>query len=163
MWISPNDSARSAPHSTGATTCSPPADQALFRRLGVFVGGFTLGAVAEVCELGIEALDGIESLVDKSLLRQDRAPDGQEPRFNMLETIREYAVERLEDSGERDQMRRRDASYFLSGSDVPLAQMKLSQQALWLRSLEAEHDNIRAALAWCQDAGEPELGLSAAG
>jgi predicted ATPase/DNA-binding NarL/FixJ family response regulator len=140
-----------------------PPEQMLFRRLGVFVGGFTLGAVGEVCELGIDALATIESLVDKSLVREDRTPEGHEPRFSMLETIREYAVERLEESGEREQMRRNHATYFLSGSDVPLAQIKLSQQAVWLQSLEAEHDNIRAALAWCLDASEPELGLSAAG
>jgi predicted ATPase len=146
----------------------PGPEQVLFRRLAVFVGGFALGALAEVCDsdgrLGIDALEGVESLVDKSLLRQERGTtEGDEPRFGMLETIREYALERLAESGERELIRRRHAEYYLAGSAVPIAEMKMSQQTLWLRSLEAEHDNLRAALAWCLDAHEPELGLSAAG
>jgi predicted ATPase len=94
-----------------------PAEQALFRRLSVFVGGFSLDAIPEVCDadgsLGVDALAGVESLVDKSLLRQERDQlgDADTPRFGMLETIREYALERLADSGERDALRRRHAAY----------------------------------------------------
>src|SRR5262249_36508920 len=109
------------------------------------------------------ALAGIESLVDKSLLRQERTGgDQHEPRLGMLETIRAYALERIAEANERDDVRRRHALYFLGGADVPVAQMKMSQQAIWLQSLEAEYDNLRAALAWCQEMSEPELGLSAA-
>ena len=143
-----------------------PFEQALFRRLGVFVGGFPLGALAEVCDrdgkLGIEPLTAIESLFDNSLIRLERGND-PEPRFGMLETIREYALERLVECGELAEARRSHAHYFLGGADVPVARMRLSQQTEWLQSLEVELDNLRAALAWCQEAREPELGLSAAG
>ena len=142
------------------------AEQAIFRRLGVFVGGFPLGAVNEVCDpdagLGLDALGAVESLLDKSLLRQEPAAAQTEPRFGMLETMREYALERLRESGEEGVTLRRHARYYLVGADVPVAEMKLPQQKLWLQSLDAEHDNLRAALAWCQAAGEAELGLSAA-
>ena len=145
-----------------------PSEQALFRRLGVFVGGFSLPAVVEVCDpqalLGLDALAAIESLVDKSLLRQERRPDeADEPRFGMLETIREYALERLVHSGERASVRRQHAAYFLGGADVALAQITSAQQSAWLRSLDAEHDNLLAALAWCEDEREPDLGLRASG
>lgn len=145
----------------------PAAEQAIFRRLGVFVGGFLLSAVAEVCDpdaaLGTDVLSAVEMLVDKSLLRQEPMMSAQaEPRFGMLETMREYALERLHESSEAQLTRRRHARYYLGGADVPVAEMKLPQQKLWLQSLEAEHDNLRAALAWCEQAREPELGLSAA-
>jgi predicted ATPase/DNA-binding CsgD family transcriptional regulator/Tfp pilus assembly protein PilF len=144
------------------------AEQALFRRLGVFVGGCSLAAVAEVCDpqgsLGLDALATIESLIDKSLLRPERRPDDEdEPRFGMLETIREYALERLAHSGEQDAARRQHAAYYLGGADVALAQITSAHQAAWLRSLDAEHANLLAALAWCQDVREPDLGLRASG
>ena len=143
-----------------------PSERALFRRLGVFVGGFPLSALAEVCDpdsqLGIEPVAAIEALFDNSLVRVERGTSS-EPRFGMLETIREYALERLAECGELEQTRRSHAHYFLGGADVPVAEMKLSQQSEWLRSLEVELDNLRAALTWCQEASEPELGLSAAG
>lgn len=143
-----------------------PAEQAIFRRLGVFVGGFPLSAVGEVCDpeqiLGIDPLSAVESLVDNCLVRQEATPPHGEPRFGMLETMRAYALERLRESCETDVTRRRHAAYYLAGADVPVAEMKLSQQNLWLKSLEAEHENLRAALGWCAAAREPELGLSAA-
>ena len=146
----------------------PPTEQALFRRLGVFVGGFSLSAVAEVCDpqasLGLDPLAAIESLVDKSLLRQERRPDDEdEPRFGMLETIREYALERLTHSGEREAVRRQHAAYYLGGADVALAQITSARQTAWLRSLDAEHDNLLAALAWCQEQRDPDLALRASG
>ena len=143
------------------------AEQRLFRRLGIFVGGFALTSLAEVCDadgaLGVDPLDGLESLFDKSLIRRELAPGGSEPRFAMLETMREYALERLAATGELDLIRRAHAAYFLGGADVAVAEIKFSQQSAWLQSLETEHDNLRAALTWCEDAGEPELGLKAAG
>ena len=145
----------------------PAAEQAIFRRLGVFIGGFPLSAVAEVCDpentLGLDPLSAVELLVDKSLLRQEPMISAQaEPRFGMLETMREYALERLRESGEEDFTSRRHARYYLVGADVPVAEMKVAQQTLWLQSLDAEYDNLRAALTWCERAREPELGLSAA-
>jgi predicted ATPase/DNA-binding NarL/FixJ family response regulator len=145
-----------------------PAEQALFRRLGVFVGGFSLSAVAEVCDprasLGLDPLAAIESLVDKSLLRQEqRTGDEDEPRFGMLETIREYALGRLALSGERASVRRQHAAYYLGGADVAFAQITGAQQSAWLRSLDAEHANLLAALAWCEEERQPEPGLRASG
>jgi predicted ATPase/DNA-binding CsgD family transcriptional regulator len=157
----------------GAVTWSydllSPDEQMLFRRLGVFVGGFGLDAIPEVCDpdgaLGIDPLDGIESLIDKSLLRQqrDNAATDAEPRFGMLETIREYAIERLVESGEQPDTHRRHAYYYLAGADVALAQIKHTQQGVWLRSLEADHGNLRAALTWCVEHNAAELGLNATG
>jgi predicted ATPase/DNA-binding CsgD family transcriptional regulator len=144
-----------------------PADKALFRRLSVFVGGFALEAVGEVCDpdgvLGIDPLRGVESLVEKSLVRPIRVAGAHEPRFRLLETIREYAVEHLELSGERETVRARHAHYYLGGAEVVFRQVSFAHQAAWLRNLELEHDNLRAALDWCRDAGQPELGLRAGG
>ena len=106
-----------APRSTGATTCLIADEQALFRRLGVFVGGCTLEAAEAVCnadgDLPLDVLDGLAALVDKSLLKQAEGAAG-EPRFTMLETIREYALERLAASGETNGMLQRHAEYFLA-------------------------------------------------
>src|SRR5207244_6353801 len=83
-------------------------------------------------------------------------------RFGMLETIREYALERLAASGEAATTQRRHAAYYLGGADVVFSQLKSTQLAAWLHSIAIEHDNIRAALTWCQEHREPELGLRAA-
>jgi non-specific serine/threonine protein kinase len=145
----------------------PPADQALFRRLGVFVGGFALEAVGEVCDpdggLGIDPLRGVESLVEKSLVRPMRVAGGHEPRFGLIETIREYALERLDRHAERELVRARHAQYYLGGAEVAFRQISSTHQGAWLRNLELEHDNLRAALAWCREARQPELGLRAGG
>ena len=96
-------SRRCGRRSIGATSCSTPAEQRLFRRLGVFIRGWTLEGAEAVCDarqdLGIDVFDGVSSLIDKSLVR---AVDGEftEPRFTMLSTIREYALERLQSAGE---------------------------------------------------------------
>ena len=143
-----------------------PSEQTLFRRLGVFVGGFALDAVLEVCDpealLGLDPLQAIESLVEKSLVRQI-GNGADEPRFGMLETIHDYALELLETNGERALSRRRHAEYYLGGAEVVAGQISSAHQAAWLRNLDVEHDNLRAALAWCHEAHQPELGLRAAG
>jgi DNA-binding NarL/FixJ family response regulator len=89
--------------------------------------------------------------------------DDAEPRFGLLDTIRHYALERLAESGEQPTLQRRHAAYFLGGADVALTHIASPQQSVWLHSLELEHDNLRAALAWCLAVGEPRLGLDAAG
>ena len=142
------------------------AEQTLFRRLGVFVGGCTLHAVEAVCseggDLALEMLDCLTSLVENSLLRQEEMEDG-EPRFIMLETIREYALERLAASGEAEAIRRTHAAYYLAL--VEAAEPEFSGwQHQSLAQLEPEHDNLRAALAWSHEpAGSAEAGLRLAG
>ena len=118
------------------------AEQTLFARLAVFAGGCTLEAVEAVCnvegDLKIDPFDGVASLLDKSLLRQEE----DESRFVMLETIHEYARERLEASGEAEALQRQHMRFFQGLADVELTG---SQQTSWLHRMEAEHNNLRAA------------------
>ena len=137
-------------------------EQRLFARLGVFVGGCTLEAAEAVCnangDLLLEVFDGVAALVDKSLLRQEEGVDSQ-PRFTMLEIIREYALERLVESGKADATRRRHGDFFLNLTELAEPHLYDAAQRVWLDRLEAEHDNFRAALTWSQATGEAELGL----
>ena len=141
--------------------------QTLFARLAVFVGGFSLEAVEAVCnaagDLPLDVLDGLALLVDQSLLRQTPGTDG-EPRFMLLETIREYALERLELSGEAHVVRGRHARHYLGLAEAAEPQLLRAEQTVWLQRLEMDHDNLRGALAWCQTpAGDAEVGLRLAG
>ncbi|HEU4911565.1 MAG TPA: tetratricopeptide repeat protein [Actinomycetes bacterium] len=115
-------------------------ERRLFARLGVFSGGCTLESAERVCDAD---LDVLESLVDKSLVR---VRDGD--RFWMLETIREYAVERLRDSAELAELRRRHAEHFLALGEEAAPHLRGSAAARWLDRLDDEHDNVRAALEW---------------
>jgi predicted ATPase len=125
-----------------------PDEQRLFRRLSVFMGVCTLGAVEAVCgEADAVALDGIASLVDNSLLQQTEQA-GEEPRFVMLETIREYGRECLEASGEREEIRRAHASYYLRLAEEAEPQLASAEREQWVHRLEKEHDNLRAVLSW---------------
>ncbi len=139
-----------------------PAEQKLFRRLSVFVGGCTLEAAEAVCdaneELGIDLLEGITSLLDKSLLSQAGTSDA-EPRFTMLVTIREYGRERLEQSGEMDETRRAHAAYCLVLAEEGTAEMPSSEREAWLGRCDAEHDNFRAAIEYLVESGNAEWGL----
>jgi predicted ATPase len=131
-------------------------EQRLFARLAVFAGGRTLDAIEAVCdpdgELGLDILDGLASLIDKSLLRQEENAAGQ-PRFLMLETIHEYARERLEYSGDADAVRLRHAHYFAAlarhDDNTPFA-------AEWVRRLEPELPNLRLALDTFAEYGDAE-------
>jgi predicted ATPase/serine/threonine protein kinase len=143
------------------------AEKAMFSRLGVFVGGCGLEAAEGVCGspdgLGIgEVIDLLASLVDKSLIRQLEGSDG-EPRFSMLETIREYALFRLEERGELDDLQRRHAERFLQLAEAAEPELVRAGQATWLQRLDEENGNIRSALAWSLRSGEVELGLRMAG
>ncbi|MGA8144752.1 MAG: protein kinase [Candidatus Acidiferrales bacterium] len=135
------------------------AEQKLFRRLSVFVGGCTLEAIEAVCDtkgdLDLDLLDGIASMMDKSLLQQVDQPNG-ESRFVMLETIREYAREKLEASNEEAPTKRAHAAYCLV-----LAEEETTEQngAEWLERFALEHDNFRAALEWLTETGDAEWGL----
>ena len=139
-----------------------PAEQKLFRRLSVFVGGCTLEAVEAVCntksDLGVDLLDGTASMVDKSLLQQVEPAKG-EPRFVMLGTIREYAREKLAASGEEALTRRAHAAYCLVLAEEIAPESTGAERAEWLDCFEIEHDNFRAALEWAIESGSAEWGL----
>jgi predicted ATPase len=133
------------------------AEQKLFLRLSVFVGGCNLESAEAVCDtkrdLDLDLLDGMASMVDKSLLQQVQHATG-ESRFVMLETIREYALEKLEASGEKALTKRAHAAYCLV-----LAEENDAAGADWLHRLAAEHDNFRAGLEWLIEVQDAEWGL----
>ncbi|HSH82550.1 MAG TPA: tetratricopeptide repeat protein, partial [Herpetosiphonaceae bacterium] len=141
-----------------------PDEQTLFARLAVFLGGRTFDAIEAVCnpDGALDVLAGVESLVEKSLLRQEEGPGG-EPRLVMLETIHEYAAERLDASGEAESLRRRHAEYFIHLAETAEWRSRGPDQPVWLEWLALERDNFRAALRWCIDRGQVELGLRLAG
>ena len=128
------------------------AEQAGLRRLAVFIGGFTLEAAEEVC--GTDALDLIASLVAKSLLRLGDET-GDEPRYAMLETLREFALEHLEASGEAEEIRQRHASWCLDFASRGFDALMGSEHRRWLQRMEADHANIRGALAGRSPAARP--------
>ena len=134
-----------------------PHEQALFRRLAVFKGGCTVEAATFVAGDGGDGtatLDGLSSLIDSSLLVQRQQGDG-EPRFSMLETIREFGLERLAAAGEEEETRCRHAAWYLDMAEEfwPTMQRRL-EPSLAVSSLAPEHDNLRAALAWLGNAGD---------
>jgi len=129
-------------------------ERRLFARLAAFVGGFSLEAVEAVGnpggELGLNTFDGVASLTNKSLLRQ-MVTGPEEPRFIMLETIREYAGERLDADPDGDNVRRRHAGSFLDLAERAEPELTGADQGRWLDALEADHDNFRAAIAWAAE------------
>jgi predicted ATPase/class 3 adenylate cyclase len=135
------------------------AERTLFRRLAVFAGGFALDHAEMLGGDGAtDVLDGIERLVDHSLLRERAQPDGQ-PRFEMLETIREYARERLTESDDADEIERQHAALFLALAERAEPELIGADRRRWLDSLEAEHENFRAALDWSVNGGAAEFAL----
>ncbi len=135
----------------------------LFRRLAVFVGGCTLESAEAVCntrgDLKIDVLDGVALLVDKNLLQQEGREEGGEPRFAMLETIREYALAQLEASGEAESVRRKHATFFLALAERADPELTGPEQKAWLERLETEHGNLRTVFWWSLDASDGEVGL----
>jgi len=138
------------------------AEQKLFRRLSVFVGGCTLEGVEAVCDtkgdLDLGLLDGMASMVDKSLLQQVEQANG-ESRFLMLETIREYAREKLEASLEDALTKRAHAAYCLVLAEEEATEQSGAEGAEWLERFALEHDNFRAGLEWLTETGDAEWGL----
>jgi predicted ATPase/serine/threonine protein kinase len=138
------------------------AEQRLLRRLAVFRAGCTLDAVESVCDakqdLELDVLDGMASMVDKSLVRQMEQADG-EPRFVMLETIRDYALEKLAASGEETLARRAHAAYFLVLAEEGAGQDLGAKETGWLDRFTVEHDNFRGALDWLTETANADWGL----
>jgi predicted ATPase/DNA-binding CsgD family transcriptional regulator len=137
-------------------------ERALFRRLAVFAEGCTLSAAEAVANaasaIAIDTLEGMSSLVEKSLLHQQDGPSG-EPRFGMLETVREFGWEELVRSGEAAVTRARHAAWCLALAEEVRPELDGAEQVRWLGWLEIEHDNLRAALGWLQEQGNAEDGL----
>jgi predicted ATPase/DNA-binding CsgD family transcriptional regulator/DNA-binding XRE family transcriptional regulator len=144
-----------------------PEEQALFRRLAVFAGGFTVEAAEVVApsrgELSLGVLEGIASLVDQSLLQPISTANMGDPRFTMLETVREYGLERLAESGEEDAVRRALATWCIHLVERAEPYMYGPDAPTWLARLDAERDNLRAALDWTMDRREAEFALRLAG
>jgi len=142
-------------------------ERRLFGRLSVFAGGWTLEAAEEVCPVEDieqdEVLDLLSRLVDKSLVVAEAPPGAEgELRYRMLEPIRQYGEERLEDSGEAEGVRERHAEYYLAlaeGVDAQEAERESNAErpVAWLKWMESEHGNLRAALSWSLDK-DAELG-----
>jgi predicted ATPase/class 3 adenylate cyclase len=141
-------------------------ERRLHARLSVFMGGCTVEAAERIAdpggELGIDVLEGIASLVDRSLLRESEDDEG-EPRFGMLATIREYARQHLKESGEEDELLRRHALEFARFADEADARVRTGDQLLWFSRLESEHDNLRAALDSSAANGDDETALRLGG
>jgi len=140
-----------------------PSEQALFRRMAVFVGGFTLGAADAVAnpDATFETMDVLATLVDGSLVRQGSARG--EPRFRMLETVREFALEQLAASGEEEVTRRAHEVWCVETAERLQAQLAVRVDSHMLATLDAEHDNLRAALTWLEQSGDNEGLLRLAG
>jgi predicted ATPase/DNA-binding CsgD family transcriptional regulator len=137
----------------------PTDEQALFRRLAVFAGGCTLEAAAAVSGVSLDTFPLVASLVDRSLLRRVEDDTG-EPRFHMLETIREFAWEQLATSGEAEDIHRRHAMWCLAFAQRCNVRDRPSDEVrLGLDRLGAERDNLRAAMAWLLDRSEVETAL----
>jgi predicted ATPase len=129
-----------------------PGLAGVFRRMGVFAGGCELDALAAVAlagglQAGADPLELAAGLADASLIVVTEGRDG-EPRLGMLETVREYALERLEQSGELDDTRRRHAAYYAGFAEQAAQQLQGPAELAALDRLETEHDNLRAALSW---------------
>ena len=136
-----------------------PEQQQLFTSLAVFVGGFTLAAAERIAEQPhLDILEGIETLFRNNLLTAEHAR-GDEPRLGMLETIREFALERLAARGDGETVRRRHAAFYVVLAEEAEPGLLGPQQREWLERLDSERDNIRAALTWAVDTGEADIGL----
>ncbi len=142
-----------------------PGEQALFRRLAVFAGGWTLAAAQAVCAHGgipeEQVVRTLASLVDKSLVQHHEEAD-HEPRLILLETLREYGLEQLTASGEAEALHRRHADYYVAQAEAAATKLLGSEQmpaAAWLLT---EMGNLRAALQWARERGETAIGLRAA-
>jgi predicted ATPase/DNA-binding XRE family transcriptional regulator len=129
----------------------------LFRRLSVFVGGFSLEAAEALSANEGDVLDRLGRLVEQSLVRVE--PNGAKARYGMLEPVRQYALERLRESDEEEQTRARHAAFFLTLTERAAPELWRPDQVGWMDLLETENDNLRAALSWTVERGHDEAGL----
>ncbi len=136
-------------------------ERTLFNRLAVFSGGWTIEAASPVCAWnglhGADVAALLTHLAEKSLTAVERSGDDAR-RYRMLESLREYASERLGDTGEAEPARQRHAHFFLDLTEKAEPELTGPRQRAWLDTLDAEHDNLRAALRWSETSPEPELG-----
>ena len=139
------------------------AERAMFRRLSVFAGGWTLEAAEAVCSGGgieqEDVLDLLGGLVDKSLVVARASMTGSAVRYRMLEPIRQYALEKVEESEEAEKVQGHHVAFFLAVAEEAEPELAGPQQSVWVERLEAEHDNLREALSWLLESGEGKLGL----
>ncbi|MEZ4668564.1 MAG: LuxR C-terminal-related transcriptional regulator [Anaerolineae bacterium] len=135
-------------------------ERTLFARLGIFHGGCSLEAVEAVCgdNLPMDVFDGLESLVNKSLIQQKELPGG-ESRFVMLETLHEYALEQLLNSGEAPTIYRQHAEFFVQLAEHAEPELRRGGFTYWMNRLENEYSNLLIALEWSLGDGDAELGL----
>ena len=134
-------------------------EQALFTRLAVFAGSFGLPAVTAICGEAVRGsvMDTLSSLADSSLVRVE--PSEEEPRFSLLETIREYALEHLRDSAAWRDVHDRHAAYFLALAKPAETELRGAGQLAWLNRLEIRRDNLSAALSWLVGQDQPGMAL----
>ena len=140
-------------------------EQRLLARLAVFAGGFTLEAVEAICaDQRIKAgavVIGLGRLVDKSLVIKEEQDDSA--RYRLLETIRQYAADKLTTHSDEEEVRDRHTIYYLALAEQAEPELRGAQQVMWLNRLEQEHDNLRAALGWSFDKDESEMGMRLSG
>jgi predicted ATPase/DNA-binding CsgD family transcriptional regulator len=137
--------------------------QALFRRMAVFNGGCSLAAIQEVCgDSSLDVLRELRALVANSLVRRTDSPAG-DSRYTLLETVREFGVECLEQSGEAGFIRQRHAAHFLALADLAYAKQTTIERDAWLDRLEADQGNLHAALGWALEQEEAEIAVGLAG
>lgn len=160
-----------APHQQGlvetiewSVSLLKPIDQRLFAEVSVFTGGFTVPAAEDVCaeSRAGTVVDGLGVLLENSLLRRGSSHDG-ELRFAMLATIRDFALDRLEQTGGADTVRSRHAEHFAALVERASPELKMGDHVKWIARLEAEHDNLRAALRWTLATERKLLALRLAG
>jgi predicted ATPase/DNA-binding SARP family transcriptional activator len=141
------------------------AERVLLHRLSVFAGGWSFEAAQEVCGegLGDVVLDTLPHLADKSLVVVEEQVEAVQGRYRLLETIRQYARDKLLEAGEAEVARDRHLDFFLRFAESAEPKLRSAEQIEWLERVEIEHDNLRTALAWSLESGQSDNALQLAG
>ena len=142
-------------------------ERVVLRRLSVFAGGWSMDAAQSVCHdeagVGVDVLDTLAHLADKSLVMVDESADSTDARYRLLETIRQYARDKLLVAGESERIRDRHLDFYLGLVEEAEPHLRRADQLAWLGRLETEHDNVRTALAWSLDRRDAERSMRLAG